>query len=148
MTRAVELEPGFALAYYTRGNLYGEMGANELAIADFGKSIELDPTDARAFVNRGIARGEVGETKLAIADFGAAIGVDPGYAKAFGARGSAHLDLGDLDLALDDLHQGGRAGSHAFRRLPQPRPGLLQARQAGPGHRRLHGGDRARSEHG
>ena len=43
-TRAIELDPTFALAYSNRGRAYIELEQYEEAIADYDKAIELDPS--------------------------------------------------------------------------------------------------------
>ena len=42
-SKAIEIYPNFARAYYNRGQSYYRSGKNDLAIADFRKSVEIDP---------------------------------------------------------------------------------------------------------
>jgi len=52
-TKAIELDPRFALAYNNRGWAYHEKGLHDQAIADYTKAIELDPRFALAYIYRG-----------------------------------------------------------------------------------------------
>ena len=51
--RAIELDPGDALANAARGLVYRTMQRYDEALADFNRAIELDPGDARAIAERG-----------------------------------------------------------------------------------------------
>ena len=42
-TKAIELNPGYAKAYYNRGSIYDKMGELDKAIVDYRKTISLDP---------------------------------------------------------------------------------------------------------
>ncbi len=48
-SKAIELNPKYALAYYNRCKMYNDKKEYDLAIADCTKSIELDPK-YRAFL--------------------------------------------------------------------------------------------------
>ena len=55
-TRAIELDPKFAEAYWAycgRGVAYSNLGDYRQAIRDFDKAIELNSKDAVAYYNRG-----------------------------------------------------------------------------------------------
>ncbi|MGD8397413.1 MAG: tetratricopeptide repeat protein [Anaerolineae bacterium] len=68
-TRAVELDPGYAQAYYSRGVIYWrEIGNHYRAIQDLTRVIELDPSCAQAHFNRAIAHQLRHDLDLAIAD--------------------------------------------------------------------------------
>src|SRR5277367_1019324 len=60
-TKAIELNPTFALAYTYRGNARSHSGDPDGAIADSTKAIELDPKLALAYSNRGNARYRKGD---------------------------------------------------------------------------------------
>ena len=70
-TRATELNPGFADAWYNIGliNLYGRRFEPFLAAANFSRAIALNPADGIAFYERGVAYQMLGETASARADF-------------------------------------------------------------------------------
>jgi len=52
-TKAIELNPKFAMAYVKRGMAYHKKGQYDQAISDFNKAIELNPEYAKAYSNRG-----------------------------------------------------------------------------------------------
>ena len=54
-SKAIELGPGHAIAYYNRGNVYIELNQPIKAIKDYNKAIELNPGFAAAYNNRGSA---------------------------------------------------------------------------------------------
>ncbi len=51
-TKAIELDPDFALAYNNRAWAYLELGEYEKALADCNRAIELNPVLAQAYSNR------------------------------------------------------------------------------------------------
>ena len=53
-TKAIRIEPSYAIAYYNRGNVYTFKGRYDRAISDFTKAIQIDPRYAMAYYNRGI----------------------------------------------------------------------------------------------
>lgn len=54
LTRAIELEPSFAFAFYNRGTFYAMTNDLHAALVDLDKAIELDETLAEAWYNRGL----------------------------------------------------------------------------------------------
>ena len=54
LSRAIELEPSFAYAYYNRGTFYAMVNDMPAALVDLDKAIELDGTLAEAWYNRGL----------------------------------------------------------------------------------------------
>ena len=42
------------MAYYSRGNVYTNLGRYDKAISDFTKALQIDPSYAMAYYNRGI----------------------------------------------------------------------------------------------
>lgn len=84
-TRAIALEPGFAMAYSNRGLAYAKGERYDLAVADFdraiadyGRAVELDPGFARAHCNRCDALDRKGEREAAARDCARALELDPG----------------------------------------------------------------------
>ena len=91
LTKAIELAPGLAHAYYERGLAYGRMGKYDASIADFSKAIEINPKDTAAYNNRGLAyaKGKV-LYEQAFADFNKAIELNSQFAEAYDNRGIAY----------------------------------------------------------
>ena len=68
-TKASEIDPKYAIAYYNRGIAYNSLKKYPEALADYTKAIELDPKYADAYYNRGEVYKALGKTKEAYADF-------------------------------------------------------------------------------
>ena len=75
-----------ATAYYNRGNVYGEQGNFDQAIADYDRAIELDPSLGTAYNNRGKFYSDQGNFDQAIADYDRAIELDPNHTMAYNNR--------------------------------------------------------------
>jgi len=75
--KAIELNPGLAMAYNNRGNAYYALGQSERAIADYDKAITLNPGDAAAYTNRGTAYAALGQYERAIEDYSRFIELAP-----------------------------------------------------------------------
>jgi tetratricopeptide (TPR) repeat protein len=94
-----------AAAYYERGNVQLDAGANEAAIADYDQAIARDPSDARAFNNRALGYVALGQPDQALADYAAAIKLDPGYVRAYENRLRLLEQRGDLTAMAADYRQ-------------------------------------------
>lgn len=68
-SKAIEIAPKDANAYFNRGLAYGKKNEHDKAIADYGKVIEIDPTDFNTYFNRGLAYRAKGDKVKADADF-------------------------------------------------------------------------------
>jgi tetratricopeptide (TPR) repeat protein len=112
--KAIEIDPGYAMAYSNRGTARESKGDRHGAFADYNKAIEVDPRNAYAYNIRGLARegrslggtgagrGGVGDYDGAIADYTKAIEIYPGYAEAYYNRALARDAKGDYDGAIAD----------------------------------------------
>ena len=67
-TKAIELDPNNASAYYNRGLAYYKKGDFYPAIADFTKAIARNPDHAKAYYSRGLAYSKKGDRVRASAD--------------------------------------------------------------------------------
>ena len=76
-SRAIELNPEDADAYYNRGNAKSELGDYDSAIADYDRVIAIKPDDADAYNNRGNAKSKLGDHDGAEMDFKRALKLDP-----------------------------------------------------------------------
>jgi len=114
--RAIALDPDFAAAYNTRGNLHSRQKLFEDAIADYNRAIAADPEYENAYCNRGISFHKLNEFQKAIDDFDRALALDPSDVEAYINRGVDYGQLGKLDLAIQDFN-------HAL----QLNPNLAQA---------------------
>ena len=71
-TKAIELYPDFAHAYYRRGVAYHEKGDDEKAIEDFTVAADLDPKNALAFFMCAQSYTRKGDHEKASSRFGEA----------------------------------------------------------------------------
>ena len=71
-TRAIEIDPKDAAAYFNRGGSHSKLGDNEQAIEDYTRAIEIDPKYAAAYNNRGIAHRNLGNSEMEAQDFATA----------------------------------------------------------------------------
>jgi WD40 repeat protein/Flp pilus assembly protein TadD len=102
-SRAIDLNPKDATAWYGRGFAYDKLAQWDKAVADYSRAIELAPKYKDAWYNRGIAYRRLGHWDKALDDFSRAIDLDPKFALAWGNRGLAYLDAGQLDNAVADF---------------------------------------------
>ena len=68
-TKAIEIDPRYALAYYNRGVSKYNLKDYRGAISDYTKAIEYNPNYAYAYANRGIVLEIVGDLTGACADW-------------------------------------------------------------------------------
>ena len=102
-TKAIELNPDYATAYYNRGIAHSDLKEYQQAIADYTESIRLkNPELWVPYNGRGIAHSDLKEYQKAIADYSKAIELNPDYATAYYNRGIAHSDLKEYQKAIAD----------------------------------------------
>jgi Tfp pilus assembly protein PilF len=103
LTEAIKKDPGFRLAYASRGSAHLKLDNLKAALEDFDKTIELDETYSKGFHLRGLAREKLGEHELAKEDFDRAIELDPEYGAAYYSRATLLNKMGQEELAVDDM---------------------------------------------
>ena len=94
-TRALELDPGRAVAWIDRAALRGQRGDYRGAAADASRAITLDPADPDGWINRAQARQVQGDLHGALADWDRALALDPGHAVALCNRALVRSQTGD-----------------------------------------------------
>jgi tetratricopeptide (TPR) repeat protein len=102
-TRAIQLDPGLAIAWQNRGVVRATRGDLDGGVADLTRAIELAPAVALAWHDRGVARGKKGDWDGEIADCTVAIERDPRLAWAWHNRGAARVAMLRYDEAFADL---------------------------------------------
>jgi len=110
MDRALEIEPRFVEALYTRGLARSEKAELELALDDLQRALDLDPGFAAAYYQRGNIFRFQGDLRGAITEFSNAVGADPDLQGAWYARADARVLLRDLEGAISDLRRAVEAG--------------------------------------
>ncbi len=116
-TRAIELNPDYAMVYYTRGDAYLNAGNYQQAIEDYLKAIELKPDLAEAYYGRGLSYVGSGNYQQAINDFTKAIELKPDLVEAYYGRGLSYVVLGNHQQAIDDFKMAARLGHKDARDL-------------------------------
>jgi tetratricopeptide (TPR) repeat protein len=101
-SRAIELDPRYALAWGSRGAARAKKEDWDGAIADYTRAIELDPTLASAWGCRGFAKASKRDWDGTIADLDRAIELDPKETSDWGNRGFAKASKGDYGGAIAD----------------------------------------------
>jgi tetratricopeptide (TPR) repeat protein len=91
-TRATELSPNAALAYYNRAWAHYLGGENVQALADADRAIALNARSASAFSTRALIRERLADRAGAIADFREALKIDPSFQQP--AEGLQRLKAG------------------------------------------------------
>ena len=101
-TKAIELLPNDAIAYYNRGLSKDILGDISGAMADYDKAIELDPNDDYFYSNRGGIKIDLEDYYGAISDYSKVIELNPNDADAYYNRGISKFELGDYYGAIND----------------------------------------------
>ena len=105
ITKAIELNPRFALAYRRRGWMYADNKQYNLAIADFTKAIDINPALRNIYLGRGFAYYNQNQHDLALPDFNKAIELEPKNDDAYLFRGYIYYYKKQSDLALADFNK-------------------------------------------
>jgi regulator of sirC expression with transglutaminase-like and TPR domain len=102
-TKAINLDPNYTDAYFSRGYNYTQKGNYDEAINDYNKVIELKPEYSLSYNNRGWVYYKKGNYDQAIIDANTSIRLDPNRANTYDTRGNAYLGKGWLNMALIDF---------------------------------------------
>ena len=77
--KAIELNPKYAKAYYSKGNALSRLGNHQEAITYYNKAIELNPKYAKAYNSKGNALYRLGNHQEAITCYNESIELNPDY---------------------------------------------------------------------
>ena len=105
-SRVIEINPNFAVAYYSRGLAKFDLGNREEAIPDYTQAIEINPDYIDAYLGRGIARLALGDILGTIADANQIISINNHYAPAYKLLGSAYRKQDNLEAAIATFKRG------------------------------------------
>lgn len=105
LTKAVSLNPDYALAYNNRGNVLMEMNRVEDAYKDFDKAVALSPGFGPAYSNRGNANQKLKHLEAAESDFRKAIELMPTNAVPHNGRGKIANSFSHYYTALRYLNR-------------------------------------------
>jgi tetratricopeptide (TPR) repeat protein len=111
-TAAIELNPGFALAYNNRAYyLFLTGGDLDQALTDVNQALALMPDEASFLDTRGSVYLGQGKPDLAIADLTRALAIYPDYLHAYSHRARAYLESGLISEAMEDCNRALELGS-------------------------------------
>ncbi|MEG5056671.1 CHAT domain-containing protein, partial [Microcoleus sp. A2-C5] len=82
------------------GNVLGDLGKLEEAIASYDKSLEFKPDDHSIWFIRGNVLGDLGKLEEAIASYDKSLEFKPDYHAAWFIRGNVLVNLGMLEKAI------------------------------------------------
>jgi tetratricopeptide (TPR) repeat protein len=103
LTRTIELDPGHAAAFNSRGELHAALGNTSAAEADYTEAIRLDASMGRAYLNRASVRSRAGRFAEAVTDSNEAIRLDARLTTAYLVRGSAYAQTNFFEPAINDF---------------------------------------------
>ncbi|MGK7949640.1 MAG: tetratricopeptide repeat protein [Xenococcaceae cyanobacterium] len=104
--QAIQLNPQYAEAYYSRGEVYLDQGNYQQAIENLDQVIHLNPQHDYAYFNRGIAYYKIQNDQKAIADFTQVIKIKPDSADAYVQLGIVYHKQKNFNAALSNYKQG------------------------------------------
>lgn len=127
-SRAVEIWPNVADAYYNRALASRDLGRADEALADLDRAAERDPGNANIFLVRAGIRAARGLSGDALADYARALSLKPAWPELYAGRGTVLFDLGRFDEARVDFESALRLapGNEEYQQL------LARARNAAP----------------
>ena len=105
LTKAIELDETFALAYYNRGIAFRYLNNNEAAMNDFNKAIEIRQNLAQFYFTRALVSKAEGEMDDALEDYDKALLLNDNFNAAFYNRAYTLKILGEYTSALSDIDE-------------------------------------------
>lgn len=100
---AIELDPGFTVAYVGRGTSFLALGKFEEAINDFNSAIDRDPELTEAYYLRAQAYFQSQHFGRAIADLTILLNMQPERGEAYMVRGLANVSIERIQKAIEDF---------------------------------------------
>ena len=113
-TRAVEIDPDFTDAYYSRAVIYYRVKQYNDALADLNKIIDIDSSYIWAYSKRGDVFRALGQFDRAVADYDKTIKLDSKNYIAYNSRGCLYLVQNNYEKALHDFNKSLSINSKNF----------------------------------
>ncbi len=107
LTKAIDLNPRYDIAYLIRGYVYDQLGSYAKALADYSQTIQLDPENPRPYNNRGLLKANhLNDPEGALIDLNQVIKINANNAYAYNNRGFLRADkFNDSSGALADYNE-------------------------------------------
>jgi predicted O-linked N-acetylglucosamine transferase (SPINDLY family) len=125
LSRAIELKPQQALAYYKRANVLRDCGRLEQSLEDYSAAVALNPAFAHAYCNRGTVLQHLHRPEEALKSYDRAVELNPDDALARFNRAGVLRELNRLEEAVENYEDALRVKPHFAECLCNL--GLLQA---------------------
>jgi len=104
-SKAIEIDPDYAVAFYRRAYALGATGDLDRAISDYDEAIRLNPSYAFAYGERGAVYARKGDFDHAIRDYNESLRLNRTNAGDFNRRGYAHARKGESERAIADYDE-------------------------------------------
>jgi tetratricopeptide (TPR) repeat protein len=104
-SKAIEMDPKNAKAYYWRGIAYIKQKETPRGLSDMKQAVALDPKNARAHEYLGWLYGSMGRYAKATSHFTRVIELKPRYGKGYFQRGAAYFKRGDAKRGMKDMEK-------------------------------------------
>lgn len=101
-SKAVEINPNYAEAYFDRGFSYHSLNRLQEALSDYSRAIKIDSSFSMPYANRGNIYTEFKKYDLALKDYDTAIHLSPKEYHPYANRGLLFRDLDRLPEACSD----------------------------------------------
>ena len=104
MSRALAIDPDYAVAHLVKGNILQSEGRTEEAVAEHERALAIDPSEADAVANLGVDYLYLGQPDKSIEYFDKAIRMslyDPALLYWYGLKAWANFGLKKYDQAID-----------------------------------------------
>lgn len=103
--KAIEKDPSYGRAYYTRGFIYYDLKKYEESIESFTEALKYDPDIHETYNGRGWVYYTVGEYEKAIDDYTSAIQIKGNYKQALNNRAVAYLKNDQKQKGCNDFRK-------------------------------------------
>ncbi len=102
-SKALELDPTIAVAYYNRAHAYLDLKQNEKALEGYQKAISLGFKKAMSYQGLADAQNALGQYEAAMGNYNKALEMDPNEAFTHNNRGNLYAKRGEYDKAIADF---------------------------------------------
>jgi tetratricopeptide (TPR) repeat protein len=98
--RAIEIDPSFQEAWFSRGDVFSHLKLYKLAISSYDKALEIDHNDYMTWFLRGNTLNRSEQYEEAISSFDRAIEIEPDFHDALLSKGNILGILGQHEEAI------------------------------------------------
>lgn len=103
-SKAIDLDPTLAVAYYNRANAYIDLKQPDKALEGYKKAMSLGFKKGMVYMGLASAQHSLGQADAALENFDKALALDPTQQFAYNNRGAIYLKRGEYDKAIADFN--------------------------------------------